>query len=527
MRIARIEIPKITLNVSKYIVFFTIFNMLLYHFPLYSFAFSNLDFSISGILTFFILLIALFIAISFVLFLFALISPLILKLFCCFSLIGNAIALYFVLTYKVILDKTMMGNVFNTNLTEASSYYHPKLILFIIFLGILPSLFIITIQIKKVRRLRLIFQSTIVFLFVAFLAYINSNTWLWFDEHSKQIGGMIMPAAYIVNPIRYEMKRLEGAKEQILLPSATFDNGDQIIVVLVIGESARAENFSLLGYPRQTNPELDKLDVTAIEATAASTYTTASINSMLSFKGATSDSYEPLPSYLQRHGIDVIWRTNNWGEPKINVETFQREKELRASCKGEGCAFDEVLLTNLSERISSSKKEKIFIVLHTSGSHGPLYNNKTPNKYKIFKPICKTVDLGACTSQEVINTYDNTIIYTDYFLSKVIKLLKKHSQIPSLMIYASDHGESLGEYGLYLHGTPFMLAPDVQKKVPFIFWASNGYLRSKGVKSLQLKQQQEYSHKNIFHTILGAFNVESSVYNQKLDAVYISKDVEL
>ncbi len=522
MKIATRNLPELTLSVPNFIVFFTFLSMFLYHFPLYSYAFSNLGFSLSGVLTFSIMLVALFIAISFMLFLFALISPFFLKLFCVLSLLGNSMALYFMATYHVILDKTMMGNVFNTNFSEVISYYHPKLFLYIVFLGIVPSLFVIKTQIKNVRRLRLIFQATIVFIGCVFLSYLNASTWLWFDEHAKQLGGMIMPAAYFGNSIRYEMTQLEGSKEQILLPSATFRDNDKMIAVLVIGESARAENFSLLGYPRITNPELEKLDVTAIQATAASTYTTASVNSMLSYTGATSDSYEPLPSYLQRHGVDVIWRTANWGEPKLNVQTYERDGDLRASCEGEECAFDEVLLTNLSERISSSKKEKIFIVLHTSGSHGPLYNDKSPNNFRYFKPICETVDLGTCTSQEVINAYDNTILYTDYFLSKVIKLLNKQSTISSLMDYISDHCESLGEYGLYLHGTPFMIAPDVQKKVPFIFWASNGYLRARGVKSFKLKQQ-DYSHKNIFHTILGAFNMDSSVYNQKLDVVFSSK----
>lgn len=517
MKITKIFLTGNTVSTSNYIFLFTLINMIIYQFPLYSYAFAHLGLSISGILTFASVLIALFMIISLLLFIAAVISQDLLKPVTVFIVIGNSIALYFILTYHVILDKTMMGNVFNTNASEALSFFHPKLFLFFILLGILPALFLFRIRIQKIKRPRLIAYELLVLVTGFTLLYLNSTTWLWIDKHAKQLGGRMMPAAYVVNAIRYQVEQLERSREQILLPSATVTDNGKMIVVLVIGESARSNNFSLLGYTRNTNPNLERLKVIALNGTSATTYTTASIHSMFSYTGSTSDDYEPLPNYLQRQGVDVIWRTNNWGEPKLNVESFEKDGELRKSCEGEHCEFDEVLLTNLSERINASTKEKIFIVLHTYGSHGPLYYKQYPKEFERFKPVCKTVDLNKCTRQELVNAYDNTVIYTDYFISRVIELLQQFRQVPSLMIYASDHGESLGEYGLYLHGTPYAIAPDVQKKVPFIFWASDSYIKKRGSDLLAIKQQHAYNHTNIFHTIMGAFDLDSSVYNKDLD----------
>ncbi len=517
MKMTTFDFLKRSLSTPRFILYFTLLNMVLYHYPLYSYALSNLTLSLSGLLTLLTLLIGLFIGISLLLFLVALISSLALKAFSIFIVIGNAIAVYFIISYDVILDRTMMGNVFNTNIAEATSYYHPKVFLYLFVLGILPAFIIAQIKIEKVKRLRLLVQGVVTLLIAFVVLYLNAGSWLWLDKHAKKIGGMILPSAYIGNALRYQARLWEHSKKQILLPSATLENNKSQIVVLVIGESARAANFSLLGYDRPTNPQLSQLGVTAVEATAATTYTTASIHSMLSATGSTSDDYEPLPSYLQRHGIDVIWRSNNWGEPKINVATYERDSDLRKSCQGASCAFDDVLLTKLSHRIKTSKKEKIFIVLHTYGSHGPTYYKKYPKTFEQFKPVCQTVDLKTCTQQELINAYDNTVLYTDHFLGRVIKLLQEHADRPSLFIYASDHGESLGEYGLYLHGTPFVIAPDMQKKVPFIFWASPAYLQDKGLSSLQTAVGKPYTHHHIFHTVMGAFGLHSAVYDPKLD----------
>jgi len=430
---------------------------------------------------------------------------------------SNPIALYFILTYNTILDRTMMGNAFNTKASEAFSYYHPKILIYF-FIGLLLAYFFSIVSIKKTKRVKLLAYALSILALGILILYLNANKWLWLDKHAKRLGAMAMPWSYVINSIRYKVRELKVSKEQILLPNATFSKSDKkIVVILVIGESARAKNFSLYGYAKETNPKLKEHGVVVLKNTSSTTtYTTASVHSMLSYIGGSSDAYEPLPSYLQRQGVEVIWRTNNWGEPPLKIGSYERKSDLQTSCLGEECEHDGVLLTGLLEKIRTVKKKKVFLVLHTTGSHGPSYYEKYPKKFEHFKPVCKTVDLKECTQEELINAYDNTILYTDYLLAQTIEVLKQEKENETLLLYISDHGESLGEYGLYLHGTPYSIAPDVQKSIPFLFWASKKFKEKKKMDNLTF-DKDAYGQYNIFHTIMGAFDMNSSIYNKKLD----------
>jgi len=306
-----------------------------------------------------------------------------------------------------------------------------------------------------------------------------------------------------------------------LLPLATSSSGQKTVVVLVIGESARAASFSLYGYKNTTNPEMALLDVQALpNVHACSTYTTASLRCILSHTDSSSEiatTYEPLPSYLHRHGVDVIWRTNNWGEPKVDVDEYIKGDQLRQNCEADSCNYDEVLLTGLLERIKNSKKNKVFVILHQSGSHGPAYSTKYPPQFEKFTPVCRSVELHQCTQQELNNAYDNTIVYTDHFLAQVIQGLSSIEDRASMLMYISDHGESLGEKGLYLHGTPVLIAPSEQTKVPFIFWASTLFKNKFNLKDRPLQKASGYSQHNIFHTVMGAFDMTSTIYDESLN----------
>jgi len=507
------------ISTIKFIFIVIAINMILYNYPLYIYTIKHLSIaSVNGFLTFLSIIILLFTISSFILFFIASLSPYIIKPLSILIFLSNSLALYFIDTYNVILDRTMMGNVFNTNLIESSSYLSYKIFIYIIIFGAIPSFLIIKLKLKKTKRLKLLSYSFGIFTIGTVLMYLNSQTWLWIDKNAKYIGALVMPWSYSINSIRYKIKKYKKEKKQILLPKANILNNNKMVVVLVIGESARADNFSLYGYKKETNPNLKKENILVLKNTfSTATYTTASVHSMLSYKGSDSDSYEPLPSYLQRIGIDVIWRTNNWGEPPLHVKSYERSAELRKKCQGNKCNFDEVLLTNLNKEILSSKKNKVFVVLHTAGSHGPTYYKKYPKEFEKFKPVCKTVDLKKCSKQELINAYDNTILYTDYFLYKTIETLKKLKDIPVLLIYISDHGESLGEYGLYLHGTPYTIAPSFQKHIPFIIWESKKFIQTKGYKKSYIKKQKLYGQNYIFHTILSSFDVNSTIYNKKYD----------
>ncbi len=509
-------------NSVRTIVIISIANVVLYHFPLFSFAIANLDYlsgtSVSTLLT---LLVVVFSLSAFVLTLLQLISHHLIKLFCILMAFANAITFYFIMTYQVVLDKSMMGNLLNTNFAEASSYFHSKLILYIVIFGALPAWFLIKIRLSGASRLSLIAFIVSLFVFSSSWFYFSSANWLWIDKHSKKVGSLIMPWSYLVNMVRYQSSLQKMTRPQQLLPDATFNSDEKTIIVLVIGESARAKSFSLYGHKKMTNPALANAGVTVLkDTTACSTYTTASLRCILSHTDSGSEfstPYEPLPSYLHRHGIDVIWRTNNWGEPKLNVHEYLRDSELSKNCQGEGCVHDEVLLANLEERIRASNKNKVFITLHQSGSHGPAYHSKYPARFDVFKPVCRSVELHQCSQAELINAYDNTILYTDYFLAQVISMLKSFDDTATMFLYISDHGESLGEHGLYLHGTPLIFAPDEQKKVPFILWMSPEFADQQALAQERIEKRTSHSHRNVFHTVMGGFDMTSEVYDESLD----------
>jgi lipid A ethanolaminephosphotransferase len=286
-------------------------------------------------------------------------------------------------------------------------------------------------------------------------------------------------------------------------------DNEKTVVVLVIGESARSQNFSLYGYQKNTNPLLSKVpNIVHFNATSAATYTTAGVKAILDHK-RTDDLYEILPNYLYRNDVEVIWRTTNWGEPPVHIKNYQKSESFRQNCKTDGCDYDEVLLTDLKEQIQNSKKNKIVVILHTSTSHGPTYSKKYPPKFETFKPVCNSVELGKCSQNELINAYDNTIIYTDYILSEVVKELKILKDYKSAMIFVSDHGESLGEKNLYMHGIPISIAPKEQYEIPFIVWVSEN--------SKQLKPLKEVTQYHVFHSILNYLNIQSPIYDEQMN----------
>jgi lipid A ethanolaminephosphotransferase len=312
---------------------------------------------------------------------------------------------------------------------------------------------------------------------------------------------------WLIHPDSIFIKAKKNQKE-ILLPNATIKDNEKSIAVLVIGESARSENFSLYGYDKITNPLLSKIhNVYHFNANSCATYTTAGIKCMLEHTH-TNKLYEILPNYLYRNNVNVIWRTTNWGEPPLHIKNILKRNDLKNSCKGIGCDYDEILLSGLKEQILSSSNDKILVVLHTSTSHGPTYNKKYPIDFELFKPVCNSVELGKCNSEELINAYDNTILYTDYILSTLIESLKQLKEYKSTMLFVSDHGESLGENNLYLHGIPASIAPKEQLDIPFIVWVSDS--------SLKLKENKMLSQNHVFHSVLSFLSIDSPIYDEKM-----------
>jgi len=493
--------------IARFALLAGLLNFVLFHWAFFRFVFENTDSKrFSGILLVASLAVLMLVANAFVFYLFVFLFRAAGRFLLALTFVLSALSVYFVNTYGVIVDESMMGNVFNTNTAEASGFFSFKLVLYVLFLGLVPAAFIARAKIKTVTVKRFSATSLLALAFIVAVAFANAPNWLWIDKHAKQLGGLAMPWAYAVNASRHYVHQAQRNKKEIRLPDAVLRDTGKSVVVLVIGESARKQNFSLYGYEKNTNPLLSGTEnVHCFDAVSCATYTTAGVKCMLEH-AETNDLYEILPNYLHRNGVEVVWRTANWGEPPVHIEKYLRTEDLADDCQGEGCAYDEILLAGLKEQILRSEKDKILIILHTSTSHGPEYSKKYPPRFGVFAPVCNSVELANCSREELVNAYDNTIVYTDHILRRIIEDLKTLDGHNSAMLFVSDHGESLGEKNLYMHGVPIGFAPREQYEIPFIVWASDG---PKG-----LKPPGTLSQHHVFHSVLDFLGVDSEVYDE-------------
>ncbi|HPX04295.1 MAG TPA: phosphoethanolamine--lipid A transferase EptA [Tenuifilaceae bacterium] len=498
-----------TPTLTRFVLIIGVLNFVLFQYPFFNYVFSNIDYtSFNGVLAIVSLMVLMVVANAFVFYILLYLLRVVGKALLVIFFIINAVAVYFINTYSVILDESMIGNVLNTNYEESSNFFSFKIILYIIILGVLPSIYIIKAKIIRSTFKRFITTTSLTLLFVLVMIFVNAGNWLWIDNHSKYLGGLAMPWSYTVNISLYYTHKYKENRKEILLPDAKIKNNEKAVVVLVIGESARSENFSLYGYAKNTNPLLSQMeDISFFPAKSGATYTTAAVKHILEHKN-TRELYEILPNYLYRNGVEVVWRTTNSGEPPIHIEKFQNRKVLAQNCQGEGCSYDEILITGLKEQILASTKSKVLIILHTSTSHGPTYNKRYPPQFEVFKPVCESVELANCSHEELINAYDNTIVYTDYLLSKIIETLKELSDYKKTMLFVSDHGESLGEKNLYMHGLPMSVAPKEQYEIPFIIWTDS---------TTQIKPATSLSQNHVFHSVLNFLEIESPVYNEDMN----------
>ena len=423
----------------------------------------------------------------------------------------NATAVYFITTYSVMMDATTMGNVFNTRYSEASGFFSLSLWLFILVFGVLPAVYCLwqPVVYGKARRLAVCCGCSLAVVLVIALANISQT--LFVSEHDTELGGLLQPWSYLVNTVRMATDQHDKQVEEIKLPDGKIADAEKAVVVLVIGESARKANFQLYGYKRDTNPLLTRQDrLKVFQANACATYTTAGSKAILEPKNS-DDLYELLPNYAFRTGVDVSWRTSNWGEPPIHVDEYITNDDLAAKYPGEVADYDAILLKGLRERIESSRKQKVLIVLHTSTSHGPNYTDKYPKAFEVYKPVARNVEEGQKNIGMLVNAYDNTIRYTDYLVDSLINMLREMSDWNSAMLFVSDHGESLGEKNVFMHGLPMRLAPKVQYEIPFLVWTSQNFRDYKS--GLPDVIDQHY----VFHSVLNLLSVQSPAYNKDYD----------
>lgn len=451
-------------------------------------------------------------------------------------LLVTSIAAYYMHAYGIYLNTDMMRNVLQTDGRETSELLSAGLLLPIMS-AMVPIALLWRVRIRRRRWTRAL-GIRAAFLFAALLAG-GAGALLSFQDLSslmrnqKEVRYLVTPANYLVSLSQVLLADPPGVKaprapigtDARLLPAAA--GGKPRLLVVVVGETARAQNWGLNGYARNTTPELARAGVVNFsDVTSCGSSTEVSLPCMFSPYGRRNydrgeiEGHQSVLHVLQRAGIPVLWRDNQSGCKGVcEGLAFDRLTDATNAdlCNGKRC-LDEILIQDLETRIQPGGGDRI-VVLHQLGNHGPNYFERYPARFREFTPTCETPELGKCSREQIVNAYDNALLYTDHFLAATIGRLKRMQGYDTAMIYVSDHGESLGENGLYLHGVPYAIAPEEQIRVPMVMWFSPSFARDNHLDLACLRQRatQPASHDHLFSSLLGLMRVGTSVYDPAWD----------
>jgi lipid A ethanolaminephosphotransferase len=444
----------------------------------------------------------------------------------------------------------MTNNILQTDLRESSDLFNPQLLLQLLLVAGLPTAWLLRLRIRRPRTSLQTVLRTLALLAAAVLL-LAASVFVSYRELAPVIRNNLW-MRHMLNPVSPVLASLDAVLKPILRPKRPFASiaaGATLgatyaaerkppLFVIVVGETARAANWGLNGYARDTTPELARRKVLNwSNVTSCGTSTRESVPCMFSHLGRegfykSKVDYDNLVDVLYNAGLAVLWIDNQAGckgvcERIPNTSTADRldTPDGKALCTPDGECLDGILLSGLDERIAALPRERrergVVLVMHEMGSHGPAYYKRSTPETKAFQPECLTNALSSCTREQVVNVYDNSIRYNDHFLSQTIDwLASRQSQYQTGLIYMSDHGESLGEMGIYLHGMPYAMAPEEQKHIPMIAWLGNLGERT-GVSERCVRGQLDapLSHDNLYHTTLGLLDVASPTYQKPMDAL--------
>ena len=455
-------------------------------------------------------------------------------------ILAGSVASWFTDEFGTIIDRDMIANAVETTSAEAANLISPAFLLHIFLTGIIPVLLILWVKIKHFPIFKkVLFNLSIIvpcLLIAVFCTLITSRQLISTLREHNEIIRIVNPILPIGNAVKYVVRR-EHAKTRVfkqvgldakVVPFEPQNHRPRVAIV-VAGETARAEDFSLQGYDKETNPELKKRNVIYFaNATSCGTATAQSLPCMFSpyprkeFTIARAVSTNSLPDILQNAGITVEWWDNNTGSKgvadRIKTVSFYGGKDPAFCIDGE--CQDGIMLKKLDEWLDHIDSDSVLFI-HQLGSHGPAYFERYPEAFRRFRPDCRKTVFSECTPEEIRNAYDNTIFYTDFFLSTIIDSLNKRSdKFDSAMFYMSDHGESLGENGLYLHGMPYSIAPKEQTHIPFILWMSKSFADTMNVDLGCIGKDSDVipiSHDNLFPSVLTMMNVKTTLKDERLD----------
>lgn len=431
-------------------------------------------------------------------------------------LLCACVSVYFISLYGILIDSDMIRNVVQTDFREFKDLLNIRIIL-LPFVLVLVCVALSRVRILPKGSLKQAFVVRVcsflfgLMLFTAVFLPLTKSYIPFFRSHN-QIRMYNVPFYQIYAVYRYYERFLKQDTQLENLGDDAYreNNSTKKLLVLVIGETARAQNYSLGGYTKNDTNIYTKSDSVVFfeNASSCATSTAISLPCMFSVSKrkefSTNEYKENALDILQKTGVKTSWYDNNFGSCK-GVCIRIKNKDLQSE-------YDGALLEELQKELDTLGTQNI-IVLHLQGSHGPAYYKRYPNEFKRFNPTCDTNELDKCQAQALYNTYDNTLLYTDYILHQIITLLKEKKDYESVLLYLSDHGESLGENGIYLHAMPYFIAPEYQTHIPIIFWSNQNNLMNIAQKHRLLS----ISHDNLFSTLLGFFEVKTKLYESEYD----------
>jgi lipid A ethanolaminephosphotransferase len=487
--------------------------------------------SFPSIYFFFAIIIAIIAVISILLLIFG--QKYVLKPLTIFLIILSAILSFYNQQFGVTVDEHMITNTLETDVHEAMDLMSVGLFIHIFFLGIIPSIIIYFIEIEygSFKKDFLIRLSLIItaFLIVAVITFANFKQVSFITRQNNTLNQHITPLYTLMSAYRLTRLSLQAESKFTILgeDAKLIKNDKKIIGIMVVGETARSDRFSLNGYQKETNPYLKDKGVFSFKNTiSCGTATAYSVPCMFFLNGeknytrSRAKNQSNVLDVLSFAGVKTIWVNNNSSCKNVckRIETLDIIKGSGGEDKN--TILDEKLL-DITSQILKNNKEDVLIVLHTMGSHGPRYYKRFPEKFAKFKPFCNNDTPQNCSKDELNNAYDNTIVYTDYFLAKLIDILKEKKEYNTFMFYASDHGESLGENGIYLHGLPKKIAPKEQTDFAMVLWLSDQMIKNQNINSSKIKSManKQLNHDYLAHTLLNLFKLQSSVYKKDFSLI--------
>lgn len=455
-------------------------------------------------------------------------------------LIATAGASFYMDKYTVFFDPDMVRNVLRTDVKEASELFSLGLAIHMLLYAVLPAIVVWWLHIQRRQSWLRAAMVRLLYLIAAIVLTAGSIFVVFQDFSSlmrnhKEVRYLITPSNYLYSLTRVLSKDSAHADKAIIpintdakLAAGWGKRDKPLLFIMVVGETTRAANWGLNGYTHQTTPELSKLDVMNFSnVTSCGTNTEVSVPCMFSPYGRHNydqdaiQQHQSLLHILDHVGIKTIWRDNQAGCKHVcdglEEQRLDNSKDLEL-CAGDRC-LDEIMLKDLGAEIKKANNGNLFIVLHQLGNHGPAYYRRYPDSLRKFTPTCDTPDLSKCTREQIVNSYDNAVLYTDYFVAKTIAFLKQQTTYDTALWYMSDHGESLGENGIYLHGMPYSIAPKEQTHVPMVLWMSQNFTSDFGLNRdcLAKKTSDALSQDYLFSSILGMLQIHSRYYDPAYD----------